>query len=255
MEIREALVELGVGDDTITADDRERLDRDGYVRFPRLMASSTVEALRNRIGALMAEEQDRAGLEVHQEGGTERLSDLINKGSEFWIVISHPRVLAAVAHVLDYDLQLSSLNSRNALPGQGLQSLHADWGRRETPGYQVCNSFWLLDDFGPENGATRLVPGSHRGTQLPGDVMEETSATHPDEVVLRGDPGDVVVVNSHVWHGGTLNTSGRSRRVLHGYFCRRNQPQQLNQQQYLRPATWDGLTPAQRTVLGVTHLP
>ena len=121
----------------------------------------------DRLNSLL-EEGDRAGTEVHQEKGTDRLSDLINKGSVYHIVLTQPRVLAAISHVLGGDLKLSSLNSRNALPGQGLQGLHADWGRLETPGiYQVCNSLWLLDDFTRDNGATRVVPGTHRGTATP----------------------------------------------------------------------------------------
>jgi hypothetical protein len=58
-------------------------------------------------------------------------------------------------------------------------------------------------------------------------------------------------MNSHTWHGGTVNRTQGPRRVMHGYFCRRHQPQQLNQQKYLRPTTWDQLSEAARVVLGV----
>jgi ectoine hydroxylase-related dioxygenase (phytanoyl-CoA dioxygenase family) len=254
MTSEEALYALGVRDDTLTPEQKARLDTDGYLPLPGILSREQVEALRARQAELLAEEGDTAGTEVHQERGTDRLSDLINKDPLFHIVLTQPTVLAAIAHVLKSDFQLSSLNSRNALPGQGLQGLHADWGRLETPGdYQVCNSLWLLDDFTPDNGATRVVPGTHRGTQTPSDVMKDPSAPHPDELVLQGKAGDVVVVNSHTWHGGTTNRTQNSRRVMHGYFCRRRQPQQLDQQKYLRPTTWDQLSPASRVILGVTQ--
>ena len=99
---------------------------------------------------------------MHQEAGADRLADLVNKGSMFGVCFTHPGVLAGIAHVLG-DFKLSSLNFRAARPGHGHQPLHADFGGPvPTAGYQVCNSIWLLDDFTADNGATRVVPGSHR---------------------------------------------------------------------------------------------
>ena len=256
MNIKEALYSLGVRPDTLTCEQKEQLDRAGYLHLPAILPPDRVEVIRRRQTELLEAEGDRAGTEVHQERGTDRLSDLINKGSMFHVVLTEPKVLAAIAHVLGNDLKLSSLNSRNALPGQGLQGLHADWGRLETPGtYQVCNSLWLLDDLTPDNGATRLVPGTHRGDKLPGDVMADPSAPHPEEILVQGRAGDVFVVNSHAWHGGTMNRTAGTRRVMHGYFCRRHQSQQLDQQRYLRLETWNQLSEAARTVLGVIGPP
>jgi ectoine hydroxylase-related dioxygenase (phytanoyl-CoA dioxygenase family) len=254
MDIAEALYELGVRDDTLTPEEKAHLDREGYLPLRGVLTAEQVQAICRRQEELLAEEGDKAGLEVHQEAGTDRLSDLINKGTMYHVVITHPRVLASIAHVLQGDLKLSSLNSRAALPGQGRQGLHADWGRLETPGeYQVCNSVWLLDDFTPDNGATRVVPGKHLTGKTPSDEMSDPSAPHPNEVILQGKAGDVVVFNAHLWHGGTLNRTDRPRRAMHGYFTRRHQPQQLDQQKYLRRATWDQLSPAARVVLGVTE--
>ena len=254
MDIKEALYALGAGPDVLTTSEKEQLDRDGFLHLHGILDQEQVEALRRRQAELLAAEGDRAGTEVHQERGTDRLSDLINKGRVFHVVLTQPRVLAAIAHVLEYDLKLSSLNSRNALPGQGLQGLHADWGRLETPGsYQVCNSLWLLDELTEHNGATRVVPGTHCSDKTPGEAMPDPSAPYPDQKLVLGAPGDVVVVNSHVWHGGTRNTTLQPRRVMHGYFCRRHQPQQLDQQKYIQRATWDQLSEPARVVLGVTE--
>lgn len=252
MTISDALKSLGATEDKLTAQERQSLDTDGYVLLSGILSADQVEALRQKQAEILDIEQDAAGKEVHQEAGTDRLADLINKSPLYHIVLTQPRVLAAIAHVLNNDLQLSSLNSRSALPGCGLQSLHADWGRLQTAGdYQVCNSLWLLDDFIPDNGATRVVPGTQLKTVAPGDEMPDTSAPHPHQIVLQGKAGDVVVLNSHTWHGGTLNRTDKPRRVMHAYFCRRHNPQQLDQKKYLRPETWDALSPASRVVLGV----
>ena len=65
---------------------------------------------------MLAAEGDKAGLEVHQEAGTDRLADLVNKDPVFDVCFTSPRLLACVAHVLA-DFKLSSLNFRAALPG------------------------------------------------------------------------------------------------------------------------------------------
>lgn len=252
MTIQEALYALGVREDTLTPMEKECLDRDGFLPLPGILSVEQIDALRRRTRELSLQEGDEAGKEVHQEAGADRLSDLVNKDPLFEVCFTHPRVLAAVAHVLSGDLKLSSLNSRAALPGEGLQALHSDGGLPPAPGvYDVCNSIWLLDDFTPGNGPTRLVPGTHHSGQYPGDVMADPSAAHPDEVTLLAPAGTVAVFNSHVWHGGTRNEGDKPRRALHSFFTRRNQPQQLDQRKFLRPETFARLSEAEQVILDV----
>jgi ectoine hydroxylase-related dioxygenase (phytanoyl-CoA dioxygenase family) len=251
MDMATALAELGVTGATLDAETRERLDRDGYVPLPGVLSGGQLTAIRARLAELLAAEGDQAGIEVHQEAGADRLADLVNKGPMFQACFTDPRVLACVAHVLG-DFKLSSLNFRAALPGHGRQSLHADFGGPvPAAGYQVCNSVWLLDDFTAGNGATRVVPGSHRNGRPAREALADPAAAHPDEVRLIAPAGTVVVFNSHLWHGGTENGSDRPRRALHSYFTRRANGQQLDQQKYLRPETRAWLSPAARFILDV----
>ena len=247
-----ALRDLGVTENTVTAQEKESLDQNGYLALPGILSAAQIQALRDRLDALLAVEKENAGKEVHQETGTARLSNLVDKGEEFRILFTHPRVLAALAHVLEYDMKLSSINSRAALPGQGLQGLHADWHEPVKPGdYQVCNSIWLLDDFTKENGATRMVAGSHRSGKSPAQVMADPAAPHPDEELLLAPAGTVVVFNSHAWHGGTLNRTANPRRAVHSYWTRRSQPQQLDQAKHLSDETKAGFSEAERYLLSV----
>ena len=177
----------------------------------------------------------------------------------FEICFTHPRLLAVVSRVLQMDFKVHSLNSRAALPGQGQQALHADW----TPStevhreqlrdgyYYVCNSIWLIDGFTRENGATRVVPGSHCSGKVPADEMEDPTRPHPDEVLLTAPAGTVVVFNGHTWHGGTLNVSARPRRGMHSAFIRRDQPQQTNQKEYITPQTYERLSAAAHFIMDV----
>ncbi len=252
MDIKEALYELGVRDDTLTAEEKAQLDRDGYLPLAGILSPELVAKIAARLDELSVIEGEKAGLEVHQEAGTDRLANLSNKDPLFDIAFTHPRVLAAMYHVLRSDFKLSALNSRASLPGQGLQGVHVDWGFAVEPGdYYVCNSIWLLDDFTEENGATRVIPGSHRSGKLPQDVQSNTKDPFEGEIKLVAPAGTVVIFNSHTWHGGTLNSSPNRRRAMHSYFCRRDQKQLLDQHQYIRQETVDRLSEAARYILDI----
>src|SRR6266700_3410989 len=172
MDMATALAELGVTEATLDADTSERLDRDGYAPLPGVLSAGQLMAIRARLAELLAAEGDQAGIEVHQEAGTDRLADLVNKGPMFQACFTDPRVLACIAHVLG-DFKLSSLNFRAARPGQGRQPLHAD--------------------FTAGNGATRVVPGSHRNGRPAREALADPAAAHPDEVRLIAPAGTVVV--------------------------------------------------------------
>ena len=78
-----ALAELGVTESTLDPETAERLDRDGYAPLPGVLSDAQLDAIRVRLAELLAAEGDQAGVEVHQEAGTDRLSDLVNKGEMF----------------------------------------------------------------------------------------------------------------------------------------------------------------------------
>ena len=129
MTTDDVLAALGVRADTLSDDEKACLDRDGFVPLHGILSPEQVEGLREVLTRLANEEGANAGKEVHQEAGTLRLANLVDKSPNFEICFTHPRVLAGIAHVLQNDLKLSSLNARAALPGEGLQALHADWDK------------------------------------------------------------------------------------------------------------------------------
>jgi ectoine hydroxylase-related dioxygenase (phytanoyl-CoA dioxygenase family) len=251
MDITQALNDLGATPEVISEQNGRDLDEHGYTVLPNIIDAEWLAALRKRFEELCEREGPGAGIEVHQEKGARRLSDLVNKGEVFDRIYSHPQVLACVYHVIGRDFKLSSLNARDALPGEGLQGLHADWGADYDGQFHVCNSIWLLDDFSLENGCTRLVAGTHKG-QRPQSILADASAPHPDEQYLVAPAGTVAVFNSHTWHGGTSNkTKDLKRRALHCYYTAREHAQQLDQSEYLRHATFKRIAKAARYILDV----
>src|SRR5260370_42094371 len=109
----------------------------------------------------------------------------------------------------------------------------------------------MLDDFTTENGQLRVVPGSHQWRKRPQDSLADPNAPHPEEILVTGTAGTVVVMNAHLWHGGTANPTDRERRALHGFYCRYDIPQQQYQKRLLRPETQAALTPALRRILAL----
>jgi len=229
---------------------RRSLDEDGYLALPGLMPPDLLAALRSRIDELFAAEGASAGSEFKQEPGARRLANLVNKGEIFEQVIVTPIVLECVAHVLGPRFKLSSLNARSTNPHSDAdQPLHADSGAiADDLGYSVCNSVWLLDDFTPENGATRMVPGSHRWRRLP---EPEFYAPHPAQQLVLGKASDVVVMNAHMWHGGTANHTVAPRRAMHVYYTRWDQPQQQYQKRWLSAEVQSRLSPEARRMLAL----
>ena len=234
----------------LTDSGRRQLDEQGYLLLPGVMDAGLLARARRRIDELFDEEGGAAGSEFKQEPGARRLANLVNKGRLFEEIIVTPAVLECMAQVLGPRFKLSSLNARSTDPhSEADQPLHADSGALpDDSGYWVCNSVWLLDDFTPENGATRMVPGSHRWKRLPPPEMYEP---HPEQQLVLGKAGDVVVMNAHMWHGGTANRTAAPRRALHVYYTRWDKPQQQWQKRWLSAEVQGRLSPEARRVLAL----
>lgn len=244
----------------ITTEEVEFLANEGYLPLGKLLSDSEVNIVNQKIADLQKNEGENAGSELFdskyirhpKEEGADRLADLVNKGELFDIFYTHPKVLAAITAVLGTEHKLSSLNYRAAKPGKGNQKLHVDWGNTIVNGnYKVCNTIWLLDDFTPTNGATRIVPGTHKGDLLPDQSIEDPSLPHPDQILINAPAGSVFIFNSHVWHGGTTNYTDKDRRSIHSYFCTRDQPQQIDQKRYIKEDTRKRIGPKGEWILDV----
>ena len=233
--------------------DKRQLDDKGYLVLANLMGRELLAGLRARVEELFAEEGAAAGSEFKQEPNARRLANLVNKGQIFERAIATPQVLACMEHVMGPEFKLSSLNVRAADPlSDCSQPLHADSGAvKDNRGYWVCNSVWMLDDFTTENGAIRMVPGSHHWGRLPQDALADPVAPHPDEELLTGTAGTVVVMNAHMWHGATANRSNAQRRAMHAFYTRWDKPQQQYQKKLLSAEVQAHLSASLRKLLAL----
>ncbi len=237
---------------TLSPTGRRQLDEQGYLVLADFMGADLLKRLREAVADRFALEGDDAGAEYKREPGCRRLANLVDKGDIFRDIIARPGVLACVHGVLGDKIKLSSLNAR-CVPAHCdvVQPLHADMGAlADERGYWVCNTIWLLDPFTRDNGALRLIPGSHRWRRLP-DELPDRRAPHPDEILITGNAGDVIVMNAHLWHGGTANRTDHSRTAVHAFYARRDKPQQQYQKQLLRPEVQASLSPELRELLAL----
>lgn len=237
----------------MTAEQQKQLDELGWIALPGAIDPEFLQSIRDRVEQLWTAEGENAGAEFRKEPGARRLANLVDKGEVFERVVTHPDALEAVHHVLGDDFKLSSLNARSTDPwSPDCQPLHCDAGAvADSSGFWVCNTIWLLDDFTPTNGATRVVPRSHHWRQSPQEALADPQAAHPEEVLVLGQAGTIVVMNTHAWHGGTANRTGQPRRALHAFYTRGDKPQQQYQNALLRPETKAHLSPEARRILAL----
>lgn len=126
-----------------------------------------------------------------------------------------PQVLEVVGELIGERFFLAQVEGREPLPGGGHQPLHRDLSAQR-PGDSVV-ALAFFDDYGPQNGATRIVPASHR--PLPGepplDANDESKA-----VQLSGSAGDILLFDVDLLHAGSRNVAGlRRRSILINYFA------------------------------------
>ncbi|QQS45831.1 MAG: phytanoyl-CoA dioxygenase family protein [Acidobacteriota bacterium] len=233
--------------------ERHQLETEGFLILEDFMTSGRLEAMRRRIGDLFREQGDQAGGEFKQEPQTDRLANLVNCGEIFEQAIAEPGLLECVSAVLGPEFKLSSLNARSARPhSDWVQPLHCDTGALpDNRGFTVCNIVWMLDDFTLENGPPRYVPRTHRSGKLPEQVLSDPTADHPEQRLITGRAGTVVVMNAHLWHGGTANRTAQPRLALHSFYCRRDLPQQQYQKSLLSPEAQRRLSPRLRDLLAL----
>ena len=269
MYTKQALHDLGFNGPLLTEDQRQALDCDGFFVVEGVYTASECQEMAEAFDAMIAVEGERGGHEVHIEPGAPRVSNIFNKTDAYDRCLACAPMLGASQHLLG-EFKLHGANLRDPAKGSGHQDIHADVPKKFADDWWVANGLFLFDDMADNNGPTRVVPGSHLwpSVNIPhvnwGDweppqlaaeeaamIPVDLAAPHEKEIRVHAPAGSVVIINSALWHSGTVNVSGDRRRVLHLTYTRRDLPQQLYQRDFLTKELYERMSPPQRWLMDI----
>ena len=228
--------------------DLERLERDGFTILEDVFDADHAAALLADLDRLQRELGEGPGKNLFEGLATVRIYNLLAHGTLYEAIPVHPRVLPVVEGVLDKGCLVSSLSSIAIGPGETAQPIHADdmlipLPRPHVP--LVCNTMWALTDFTEDNGATRIIPGSHRDPRNP-----ELGTSYEGTVAAVMRRGSVLVFNGSTWHGGGANRTGERRVGIAMNYCAGWMRQQENQQLGIPRETAKHFSPRLRKLVG-----
>ena len=221
-----ALDEAGQGTDDLVVGGLNITERvaqiedQGYTIVPDFIGPEEVARIRHAFDTEVRITEMRAiGTKT---GQTWRAHNLLAKTRAVDYLFLDPRIRALVEGVLGRNTQINVTTLFNVLPGETRQFLHQDDGLWPIPRphpHFVCNALIALDDYDLENGATHIVPYSHKWHDRAVDQSIDTM-----RVVMRS--GTMLMWEGGLWHGGGANTSQHRERL--GFFMSHNVA-------YLRP--------------------
>lgn len=223
------------------------LDELGYCLIPNALDSEQLERVRKRLFA-QAERERAEGWALTFDKDSQAVVNLVSKGQEFIDLVEAPNMLELVEHTIGANPLLSSITCNIVGEGTKAQVLHGDqaivpapWPRAE-----VCNVAWMIDDFTASNGATIIVPGSHK------------VGNHPDYSNLpKGEPvvapaGTAMVFDGRLWHGAGENTTSKRRHGILAYYCAPYIRQQENPFLSVDKTVVEQASPRLKSLLGYT---
>ena len=197
-----------------------QIEEQGYTIVPEFLAPSEVARLRHAFDTEVPITEMRAiGTNT---GKTWRAHNLLAKTRAADFLFLDARIRALVEGVLGKHVQVNVTTLFNVLPGETRQFLHQDDGLWPIPRphpHFVCNALIALDDQDIENGATHIVPYSHKWHDRKVDQNVRTR-----QVEMRS--GTMLMWEGGLWHGGGANNSKDRERL--GFFMSHNVA-------YLRP--------------------
>ncbi len=223
------------------------LDLYGFTVVEQVLTPEQIEALRKSLIRL----NEEVGEERGGEGSCSHVSNLPTLDPVFFPVIDHPRILPILEHYLEPTLILGSLNSRIVRPGDGNQGFHSDIPPEmlNMASPVMMNTVWMLDDFSPTNGGTRVVPGTHKsGLGHPAPGVEVKYYVQPS-----APAGSVLVFNGQCWHGGGANNSRANRHALFAHYRKRMLMFQYDPHERFPVEWFDLLTERQKEIMRMKH--
>lgn len=227
--------------------DFEILMRDGYVIIPKLIPDKTIAHIKAEGEALLGH-TGRNPFEGHK---TQRVYNVLSKTRATDCLADHPRILGLMDRFFCPGFLLSQSQMINILPGEAAQALHVDDAFYRIPRPRPplgAASIWAIDDFTHENGATVVIPQSHK--------WDDKRIGQREEAIPAVMPaGSVVFLLGTTWHGGGENRSRAPRFAVTHQYCEAYMRQQENFLLELSKDTVRELSPELKALVGYSIYP
>ncbi|MEM9134354.1 MAG: phytanoyl-CoA dioxygenase family protein [Actinomycetota bacterium] len=188
-------------------------DELGFCVVPDLLTADEAAAIVTACDHLMSLPSAERDSRDKVASGTRHLEGLDVRIPLVGHVLERPALTEPVAAIVGPTAEAVQAAMRCPHAGFGGQKMHADDVPRAASGpYRVATAIVALTDFTEDNGATRVLPGSHQRLDLQrrSGMLED----HPDEVALTGPVGTAFVFNGHLLHAGRRNDSAAPRPAL-----------------------------------------
>lgn len=222
--------------------DLQAVERDGYVVMENLIDAAACAEIKREAKRLV----HHTGSNPFEGLNTQRVYNVLAKTRALDELADHPRVMALMDGLFLPNYLLSQLQMINIRPGEAAQRLHMDDGFypliRPRPLLGAA-TIWAIDDFTAENGATVVVPGSHKWV---GERAAEREEARP--VVMPA--GSCVFFLGTLWHGGGENRSNADRLAATCQYCQPWLRQQENFFLEVPPDTVRALRPKIQSMMG-----
>ncbi len=226
------------------------IHRDGAVILERFLTAGQVSAMVSELELYIRDTasvgDDFAGHQTKRTGGLALKSESVRE------LVTNPRMLAISTEFLKpftEKIQLSLTQTICLQPGQRAQVLHRDrfiWGKALPPSVEPeLNTIWALSEFTAENGATRVVPGSHRW-----DWEREAAEAEITQAVMP--IGSVLVYSGSVIHSGGENRSTGERIAMNINYANAWLRQEENQYLGYPPEVARKFSPELQALIGYT---
>lgn len=185
------------------------LAAEGCAIVERLVDAAVLERARAELRPWL--EATPTGRDEFSGFRTRRTGGLLGRSPTCRELVQHATVLdtvrATLAHATSIQLHLTQVIAVG--PGEPAQMIHRDQWAFDffpfPPGYEVqCNTIWAMSDFTETNGATRVVPGSHRRA----DRLQLTQA---DTLPAEMPAGSLLIYTGSLYHGAGANHSDSVR--------------------------------------------
>lgn len=153
------------------------------------------------------------GEHSHPYPKSTRVWDLYRHGQPFTDILNDDGLDHVVTELLGQHYLLSDYSLNVVHPNQPIDDWHIDYPYNEMPNLVTGSLLGLqcvlaLDDFDEVNGATQLIPGSHRPPQRPSDAGRTSHQT------FRAPAGSLLLMAAATWHRSGHNQSSRSRSAI-----------------------------------------